>query len=181
MTATLIIIAVFSLVAAAVGLTRRDLIHAALCLALAWGGIAAFYLWADAEFLAFAQALIYLGAISMVVLFAVLLTRRVPQPGSSSAPSEKPPRPGSTDSNRIAAGLMVGGLVAGLLGFAVVSAPAAGETTTARRLTVGELGRQLMERHAGALLVAGVILTVALIGAVVIAAAEVDGGPEEAP
>ena len=47
-----------------------------LLLAVSWSGVAVFYLWAGAEFVAFAQVLVYLGAISMVVLFAVLLTRR---------------------------------------------------------------------------------------------------------
>ena len=41
-----------------------------------WAGIAAFYLWAGAEFVAFAQLLVYVGAVSMLSLFAVLLTRR---------------------------------------------------------------------------------------------------------
>ena len=45
-------------------------------LPVSWAGVAAFFLWAGAEFVAFAQVLVYLGAISMVVLFAVLLTRR---------------------------------------------------------------------------------------------------------
>lgn len=173
MTAALIVIGTFTVATAAVGLTRRDLIHAALCLVLAWGGIAAFYLWAGAEFLSFAQALIYLGAISMVVLFAVLLTRR--------APAEPTPSAVAATSGRITGGLLVGGLVAGLLGYAVVSAPPALGAAASPRVTVRELGRQLMETHPAALLVAGAILTVALIGAVVIAAAGADGGPEEQP
>src|ERR1700678_81976 len=61
---------------AAVALSRRNLIHSALLLIGAWFGIAGYYLWAGAEFVAFAQVLIYGGAVSMVVLFAVLLTRQ---------------------------------------------------------------------------------------------------------
>lgn len=172
MTTTLLLIAVFTVAAAAAGLTRRNLIHAALFLVLAWSGIAAFYLWAGAEFLAFAQILVYAGAISMVVLFAVLLTRPSPAPDAGTD---------AATSSRIGAGLLVGGLVAGVLGYAVVAAPGSGAETAAPRLTVRALGRQLMETHAAALLVVGGILTVALIGAVVIASAETRNGPEETP
>lgn len=76
MTAALVLIAVFTLANAAVALSLRNLIHSALLLIASWFGIAAFYLWAGAEFVAFAQVLVYVGAVSMVVLFAVLLTRR---------------------------------------------------------------------------------------------------------
>ncbi len=173
-TLALILIAAFTLTAAAVGLARRNLIHAALFLVLAWAGIAAFYLWAGAEFLAFAQALVYVGAISMVVLFAVLLTRRTPAPDAEAAPS-------TAANDRISTGLLVGGLVTGVLVFAVSSSALTPAGPATPRLTVRELGHRLMEAHPAALLVAGVILTVALIGAVVIAASETERGPEGEP
>src|SRR5204863_1762230 len=76
MTAAFFIIALLTLGSAAIAMSLRNLIHSALLLIASWAGIAAFYLWADAEFVAFAQVLVYVGAVSMVVLFAVLLTRR---------------------------------------------------------------------------------------------------------
>ena len=76
MTLALIIIAVLMLGSAAAAMLGRNLIHSALLLIVSWAGVAAFYLWADAQFVAFAQILVYVGAISMVVLFAVLLTRQ---------------------------------------------------------------------------------------------------------
>src|SRR2546421_2387882 len=76
MNAALLIIALGTLASAAIAMSLRNLIHSALLLIASWGGIAAFYLWAGAEFVAFAQVLIYVGAVSMVVLFAVLLTRQ---------------------------------------------------------------------------------------------------------
>src|SRR5829696_8584005 len=69
------LIALFTLASAGVAMALRNLIHSALLLIASWAGIAAFYLWAGAEFVAFAQVLVYVGAVSMVVLFAVLLTR----------------------------------------------------------------------------------------------------------
>src|SRR3954471_20998387 len=87
MSATLIAIALGTLGSAAVAMTRRNLIHSALLLVASWAGIAAFYLWAGAEFVAFAQVLVYVGAVSMIVLFAVLLTRRSREDANASPDS----------------------------------------------------------------------------------------------
>ena len=172
MTAVLAVIAILTLAAAATALALRNLIHSALWLVLAWSGVAAFYLWAGAEFLAFAQVLIYVGAISVVVLFAVLLTRRL-----SGADGGRPP----AAAGRAVAGVLTGAVVAGVLGRAVLNAKLAAPPPAAPVLTVRQLGGQLMGAHAGALLAVGVILTAALIGAVVIAAADADRGREDPP
>src|SRR3954470_10550819 len=95
-------IAFLILGAAAAAMLGRNLIHSALLLVLCWAGIAGFYLWAGAEFVAFAQVLIYVGAVSMVVLFAVLLTRQ----GATDAPTE----PAST--YRLILGILTAGSVA---------------------------------------------------------------------
>jgi NADH:ubiquinone oxidoreductase subunit 6 (subunit J) len=157
-----IIIALFTLATAAVALSLRNLIHSALLLTATWGGIAAFYLWAGAEFVAFAQVLIYVGAISMVVLFAVLLTRH------SRADVDR----AAISLGRTVSALLTGGLVLGVLFGAILSTPlriAPGRPPT---ITVRELGTDLMGPHAAALLIVGVVLTVALLGAVVIAATD---------
>ena len=72
MTFVLAVIALVILGSAAVAMSLRNLIHSALLLIGSWAGVAAFYLWAGAEFVAFAQVIVYIGAVSMVVLFAVL-------------------------------------------------------------------------------------------------------------
>jgi NADH:ubiquinone oxidoreductase subunit 6 (subunit J) len=160
----LAVIAAFTLASAAFAITRRDLIHAALLLIFTWAGIAAFYLWAGAEFIAFGQVLIYVGAVSMVVLFAVLLTRRT----RADAPIEP------SSHRRAFAAVLAGGLVFGLLAYAVFGARFALPPANAPSLAVAQLGRELMGTHAASLLIAGVILTVALIGATIIAATESD-------
>src|SRR4051794_21166843 len=76
MNAVLIVLALGTVLTAAIAMALRNLIHSALLLIASWAGIAAFYLWSDAQFVAFAQVLVYVGAVSMIVLFAVLLTRR---------------------------------------------------------------------------------------------------------
>jgi NADH:ubiquinone oxidoreductase subunit 6 (subunit J) len=148
----------------------RNLIHSALLLIASWAGIAAFFFWAGAEFVAFAQVLVYVGAVSMVVLFAVLLTRQ-----SRQEPTLAPDLLG-----RAVAGLLVGGAVLGVLLGAVLSTPLRVAETTAPAVTVLQIGTELMGRHLVALLVTGVLLTVALLGAVVLAASERDPGREDA-
>jgi len=57
--------------------TARKLIHSALWLILALFGVAVVYGLLDAGFLAVAQVVIYIGAIAILFIFAVMLTRRV--------------------------------------------------------------------------------------------------------
>lgn len=69
------IIAVVTLVAALLVVTLRNVVHSALALVGAFFGVAAIYLLLEAEFLAVVQVLIYVGAISVLILFAIMLTR----------------------------------------------------------------------------------------------------------
>lgn len=162
MTTVFFSIAFVTLASAAIAMSLRNLIHSALLLVVSWAGIAAFYLWAGAEFVAFGQVLVYVGAVSMVVLFAVLLTRHS-RDDLAIAPDS---------FGRFVTGFLAGGTVFGILLGAVFSMPARDVRPVASRVTVKQLGAELMGDHAGALLVVGVILTVALLGAVVLAATE---------
>ena len=56
-----------------------DLFRAALLLVLVFVSVAGFYVMLNAEFLAVVQVLIYVGAISILIIFAVMLTRDVQQ------------------------------------------------------------------------------------------------------
>src|SRR5215204_3994001 len=69
------ILAALTLVSAIAAMTLRNLVHCALCVATAFTGIAMIYLQLNAEFVGFAQVLVYVGAIAILILFAVLLTR----------------------------------------------------------------------------------------------------------
>jgi NADH:ubiquinone oxidoreductase subunit 6 (subunit J) len=161
--AALIIIAALMLAAAVAAMVLRNLIHSALLLILTWASVAAFYLWAGAEFVAFAQVLIYVGAISMVVLFAVLLTRR-----SRDVDHSMPP----ATFSRLASGVMAAAMTGAIIASAILNTRFLGVTAKVPRLTVYDIGALLMGPHAAALLVVGVILTVALLGAILIAAPE---------
>lgn len=70
------IFAVITLVAAFLVVTAKSLVHSALWLILALFGVAVLYVSLDAGFFAAAQVLIYIGAIAILFIFAVMLTRK---------------------------------------------------------------------------------------------------------
>jgi NADH-quinone oxidoreductase subunit J len=157
-----VLIAFLLLASAMTAMALRNIIHSALLLVVSWFALALFYLWAGAEFAAFAQVLIYAGAISMVVLFAVLLTQRTLGDFTLAPESRR----------RALAAVLSGAAVASAIAYAVMNSSLAVASTPAPTVTVRGLGEQLMGPQAAALLVVGAILTVALVGAVVIAAQE---------
>lgn len=55
----------------------KDLFHAAMLLVVVFIGVAGFFVMLSAEFLGVVQVLIYAGAVSILVIFAVMLTRDV--------------------------------------------------------------------------------------------------------
>src|SRR5262245_44953900 len=83
--------------------TSRNLVHCALWLVVTLGALAGCYLLLAAEFVAWVQVLIYLGAVVVLLLFALMLTR---------APTGAVPD--LTSSNKYVAGLVAvatGGLL----------------------------------------------------------------------
>lgn len=172
MTFALLLIGLLILGSAAVAMLRRNLIHSALLLIVSWAGTAAFYLWAGAEFVAFAQILVYVGAISMVVLFAVLLTRQNPAAMLPVEPATKA---------RAATGLFTAAGVAAVLSAAILSSDFPAAAAAAPATSVRQIGLDLMQRHGAALLIVGVLLTVALLGATGLAAPDAPPQPEDTP
>jgi NADH-quinone oxidoreductase subunit J len=75
--AMFILISLITLAGALYTVTARNLFHAALGLIVALAGVAALYALLEASFLAAAQVLIYIGAIAILIIFAVMLTRGV--------------------------------------------------------------------------------------------------------
>ncbi len=74
-----VLLAILTLGSAIVVVTHRNLFHAALALMVSFAGVAGFYITLDAGFLAAAQLLVYIGAISILVIFAIMMTRRLMQ------------------------------------------------------------------------------------------------------
>jgi NADH-quinone oxidoreductase subunit J len=67
--ATVMIFAAFSVV------TTKNIVHAALYLVLVLAGVAAQYILAGAEFVAVSQVMVYIGAVMVLFLFGIMLTR----------------------------------------------------------------------------------------------------------
>ena len=142
----------------------RNVVHSALYLVVALLSVAGTFLLLGAEFLAWAQVLVYVGAVVVLILFGLMLTRAPigPMPQESDVGPWFPLVP--------AAGL-----------FAVLAVLIFGQFGgTAIDLTVvrtSALGEQLYVAWAFPFMVLGYFLTVALIGAVVIARREEGEGP----
>ncbi len=67
----------FIILLASIGMVAsKNMVHSALSLAVAFIGIAALFISLEAEFLAMIQVLIYAGAVVVLMLFAVMLTKR---------------------------------------------------------------------------------------------------------
>ncbi|WP_254667854.1 NADH-quinone oxidoreductase subunit J family protein [Streptomyces griseus] len=70
-----VLVGLATLGAALVTVTTKQLVHAALWLVVALGGLAVEYLLLTAEFIAWVQVLIYVGSIVVLLLFGLMLTR----------------------------------------------------------------------------------------------------------
>lgn len=142
---------------ALVMLRSREMIRSALALVLSLAGVAVMYVLLSADFLAVAQILIYVGAIMILMLFAIMLT------------------PGQVEIAGLAAQgqTLSAALVAGLL-FLISSSVM---LTTPWRVrpdpldmpTTQRIGELLLSTYVLPFEIASVLLTAALIGALVIA------------
>ena len=160
MSATFLILAAITLIGACAAMMLRGLIHCAL--AVAFAGIGTLYLNLGAQFLGLAQLLVYVGAIAVLIVFVILLTR-----GGESD---------STPLSRAAlpiTGLLVAACIFAVLAWAVFHSFAVHPAgTPATPATVRELGTVLMDGYVLPLEVIGLMLTAALIGAVIVAMKE---------
>jgi len=162
---TFALLAAVILSAAAAVMMFRNLVHSALVLAVALSGLAALYLQLHAQFVGFAQLLVYVGAVAILIVFAILLTR-------GNEPSDQVIfSPGRWVGAGIA--LAVFGVLARVI---LTSRLLAGSAPPAPAAAVKEIGQRMMERYVLPLEVMGLLLTVALIGAVVLALRERPSG-----
>ncbi|WP_330174182.1 NADH-quinone oxidoreductase subunit J [Streptomyces sp. NBC_01498] len=70
-----LLVGLVTLGAAVITVTTRQLVHAALWLVVALGGLAVEYLLLTAEFIAWVQVLIYVGSVVVLLLFGLMLTK----------------------------------------------------------------------------------------------------------
>lgn len=144
-------------------MTLRRLVHCALALTVAFAGLAGLYLNLGAEFVGLAQLLVYVGAIAILIVFAILLTR-----GGDEAEEH-------VFSPTGLAGAVIALAVFAVLAWAVETSGRTGTdgaTTGAPSNTMREIGMTLMQRYILPLEVIALMLTAAMIGAVILALRE---------
>jgi len=147
-------LAVMTVGAAVMVVAVRNLIYAVLFLILSFIGVAGLYLTLSADFVAIAQILIYAGAVSVLILFAVLLTPRAARDNAETF-------------------LQVPGLVlAALVGVTIGAIALVTDWNEAARgafpETAGAIGEALLDKYVLPFEIASVILLVAMIGAIVL-------------
>jgi NADH-quinone oxidoreductase subunit J len=161
MTPIFALLAIFTIGSALAAITMRNLVHCALALALTFSGLAAFYLQLNAQFVGFAQILVYVGAVAILIVFAILLTRIGGEEGRG------------VFSSSWFFGAGIAGIVFALLVAMIRSSRvASSEHALVADPGVREIGNQLMTKYVLPLEVIGLLLTAALIGAAIIAMQE---------
>ncbi len=70
------ILALVSIVFSIFVVTARDVVRAAIALVVTMFVVAAFYILLNAQFLGVVQVLVYIGAVGVLILFAVMLTKK---------------------------------------------------------------------------------------------------------
>jgi NADH-quinone oxidoreductase subunit J len=168
-----LVLAVVTLAGACAAMTFRNLVHCALAVAVAFAGIGTLYLSLGAQFLGLAQLLVYVGAVAVLLVFVILLTQ--PSNRADSEPTMggvfKPPVGLSTVD--LLTGLLIAAAIFSLLGWAVLHSFAAHTLATpVPQQTIRQLGTTLMEHYILPLEIIGLLLTAAMIGAVILAMKE---------
>lgn len=161
------LIAAITVLGAVAAAMLRNVIHCALSLTITFGGLALMYLQLDAQFAGFSQILVYIGAVAILVVFATLLTREA---GTALKQAY---------SSNWLAGVVIAAAVFALLAWAVLrGVPASSPATPA--VTMQTIGNALMGQYVLPLEITAIVLTVALIGAVVVAMHDIRSGKDGA-
>lgn len=152
-----IILSLITLGAALAVVTSKNLFHSALFLVLSFVGVAALYVLLEAPFLAAVQILVYVGAIAILIVFAIMLTRRL-------MARDLVQRNAQWGWSALAAVLffVALGLILLQVNWPVVEAAVPKET-------ISILGQDLMNTYLVPFEVASVLLLVALVGSIIIA------------
>jgi len=150
------VLAIVGIAAALAVVLLRDVFRAALSLILCFLTVAGIYVTLSADFLAAVQVLIYVGAISVLIILAIMLTREV-QRGSPSGRLRIP-------------ALVVAILFLGVVSFALISTPWQLSTLPPLEPTTAALAVKLFG-EGGLILaieIAAVLLLAAILGAIVL-------------
>lgn len=140
----------------------RSVIHAAIFLILSLAGVGAMYVFLTVEFLALVQFLIYGGAVTVLILLALMLTRM-----DASGRAER------TDGPQKPFALVVGGgLLAILIGTAVGTTWSGAVPDRPSEIPIESISKALFQDFGPPFVIASALLLVALVGAIILARQE---------
>ena len=169
MTLGFFILAAITITGSASAMGLRNPVHCILALTAGFAGIAAIYLQLGAQFVGFTQLMVYVGAVAILAVFAIMMTHR----------------PSSTDLAAYSPHWLAGSVIAAAV-FAVLASAVRNSAALAKSphpepaASVQQIGDTLMHRFVLPLEIMGLLLTAALIGAVVIAMDPVKDQDKEA-
>lgn len=152
------IVAVVMAVAGIKLVTTRNIVHAALFLMVVLAGTAAIFLLLGAEFLGWTQVLVYIGAIVVLFLFGVMLTRATY--GEAK---------GLDNDQRVLAAIVAAIVFVVFVGAMWKAFGSGVEVVLDRSTTVAELGRDLMANWVLPFEAVSLVLLASLIGAITLA------------
>ncbi len=140
--------------------TTRNLVHAAIWLIASFFGMAVIFVLLGAGFLAAVQVVVYIGAISILIIYAIMLTRRVMQDTGSQ-----------TNRHLVAPAIAVAVVLLAAMLFVFGRAPFALAGVPVPEDSLTTLGLQLSsaEYYVAPLVVVGMLLAVGMIGSIAIA------------
>lgn len=142
----------------------RNLIHAVVFLVLSFLGVAGLYITLSADFVGVVQILIYSGAISILVIFAIVLT---PQAGRNNS-----------ETFMLLPGAIVAGCVAAMLTFAAIDTDWNISDRGGFEETASLIGEALLDKYILPFEIAAALMLVAMLGAIILVRPE--GVPGEA-
>jgi len=155
------VFAVLIIAGAVLMVSFTKVVHMVLSLAAVFIGLAGLYVLLEAEFVAFVQVLIYAGAVSILMIFGIMMTKH-------GAEQEEPARPLHETLSIVAAAAVLG-----ILFYAIRSTefppPEPFEAGADNTLEIGKL---LFTQYVIPFELVSVLLTVAFIGAIVLARKE---------
>jgi NADH:ubiquinone oxidoreductase subunit 6 (subunit J) len=163
-----LLLGLVTFLAAVMVVTSPKMIHAGLWLILALAGVAGLLVLLESPFLAVVQVVVYIGAIAILIIFAIMLTRRMMNDDAIQINSLWP------------GAIIVSLILFASLAFLILRTPAlavtAGQLPAESSVLLQDLGRALVDvdRYILPFEVASVLLLAGLIGAIYIARPSLD-------
>jgi NADH-quinone oxidoreductase subunit J len=152
-------IALLTIAGALIVVLSRNLFHSALGLIASFFGVAGIYFIAEAEFVGVSQVLVYVGAISTLITFAIMLTRGM----MFGATSPRNRQSGTAAIITVLAFVVLAALMR------AVPWPQAGEPITDGEAVIARVGSMFVNEYVVAFELLALLLLVALAGAIVLA------------